>query len=149
MTQDPKPRAWLLEGTQAVEFDRQPYHSGAEWSALYDQDTIDALRAEAANVTAELEAMCANFEAMREEKNALRAEVERLRGCLAQANSQAEHFEREWYLRGDEVERLRKDAERYRRLRDTPWPREVERAVMLHANASWDAAIDAAMKEPK
>lgn len=39
--------------------------------------------------------------------NALRAEVERLTGCLQKANEQAEHFEREWYLRGDEVERLR------------------------------------------
>jgi len=33
-------------------------------------------------------------------------EVERLTAALANANSQAEHFEREWYLRGDEVERL-------------------------------------------
>ena len=41
-----------------------------------------------------------------DERDTLRAEVERLTGCLARANSQAEHFEREWYLRGDEVERL-------------------------------------------
>jgi hypothetical protein len=33
-------------------------------------------------------------------------EIERLTAALAKANSQAEHFEREWYLRGDEVERL-------------------------------------------
>lgn len=37
----------------------------------------------------------------------LAAEVERLRGCLKKANEQAEHFEREWYLRGDEIEKLR------------------------------------------
>ncbi len=43
---------------------------------------------------------------------ALGAENERLTECLKKANAQAEHFEREWYLRGDEVERLRKDAER-------------------------------------
>lgn len=40
----------------------------------------------------------------------LRAEVERLTTCLAKANEQAEHFEREWYLLGDEAERLRKDS---------------------------------------
>jgi hypothetical protein len=32
------------------------------------------------------------------------AEIERLIGCLAKANTQAEHFEREWYLRGDRIE---------------------------------------------
>jgi len=31
----------------------------------------------------------------------------KLREALRKANSQAERFEREWYLRGDEVERLR------------------------------------------
>lgn len=40
----------------------------------------------------------------------LLAEVERLRGALTAANAQAEHFEREWYLRGDEIERLRADV---------------------------------------
>lgn len=35
------------------------------------------------------------------------AEVERLTGCLTQANAQAERFERQWYLRGDELDRLR------------------------------------------
>ena len=35
------------------------------------------------------------------------AEIERLRAALKTANSQTEHFEREWYLRGDELERLR------------------------------------------
>ncbi len=34
-------------------------------------------------------------------------ENEYLRACLAKANAQAEHFEREWYLRGDELECLR------------------------------------------
>ena len=40
----------------------------------------------------------------------LLAEVERLREALTAANAQAERFEREWYLRGDEVERLRRDT---------------------------------------
>ena len=34
-------------------------------------------------------------------------ELERLTTALHKANSQHEHFEREWYLRGDELERLR------------------------------------------
>lgn len=32
------------------------------------------------------------------------AEIERLAEALKRANNQAEHFEREWYLRGDEIE---------------------------------------------
>ena len=92
----------------------------------------------------------------------LLAEVERLREALTAANAQAERFEREWYLRGDEVERLRRDATRYRWLRgdscmdhsarwtqwevrrwDAPiWTNDLRRADL-------DAAIDDAMrKEP-
>ena len=40
------------------------------------------------------------------ERDALRVEVERLTECLHRANAQAEHFEREWYLRGEEVDAL-------------------------------------------
>lgn len=39
-------------------------------------------------------------------------EIDRLTKCLAKANEQAEHFEREWYLRGDIIEQLR-DAEQW------------------------------------
>lgn len=39
------------------------------------------------------------------------AEIERLRKSLVSANSQFEHFEREWYLRGDEIERLTADRQ--------------------------------------
>ena len=53
--------------------------------------------------------------------DALRAEKDRLTACLEKANISAEHFEREWYLRGDELDTLRaqlaeaqKDAERLR-----------------------------------
>lgn len=35
------------------------------------------------------------------------AEIERLTKALATANANHEHFEREWYLRGDECDRLR------------------------------------------
>jgi hypothetical protein len=49
----------------------------------------------------------------------LHAELDRLTACLAKANSQAEHFEREWYLRGVELDRLRQaqggEAVAYRR----------------------------------
>ncbi len=73
------------------------------------------------------------------------AEIERLRALdgerVAKLNALTVQSARD----AEQIEALRKDAERYRWLRDTPWPREVERAVMLHANASWDAAIDAAM----
>lgn len=51
------------------------------------------------------------------------AEIERLTNCLQKANAQTEHFERQWYLVGDERDRLRAenealraDAERYRWL---------------------------------
>ena len=36
----------------------------------------------------------------------LQAETERLTAALKKANEQAEHFEREWYLRGDKLEQL-------------------------------------------
>lgn len=36
---------------------------------------------------------------------AQQTEIERLTECLRKANAQAEHFEREWYLRGDIMER--------------------------------------------
>jgi predicted RNase H-like nuclease (RuvC/YqgF family) len=49
----------------------------------------------------------ANYaEKLEKELAALRNEIDRLTACLKKANSQTEHFEREWYLRGDEVERL-------------------------------------------
>ena len=44
------------------------------------------------------------------------AEIARLTECLSKANANHEHFERAWYLRGDEVEALRADAERLRAL---------------------------------
>ena len=41
-------------------------------------------------------------------------EIERLCACLKRANDQAEHFEREWYLRGDALEELQKVCELHR-----------------------------------
>lgn len=93
---------------------------------------------------------------------ALLDEIERLRAALTKANAQAERFEREWYLRGDEIEQLRADAERYRWLRGGPdvpsyssrWPRWE---VRYWGGQYWqtmfaedlDEAIDVAMKEQK
>jgi predicted RNase H-like HicB family nuclease len=50
-------------------------------------------------------------ESMLAERDQLSAEVERLTGCLAAANASTERFEREWYLRGDEAERLTKERD--------------------------------------
>ncbi len=41
-----------------------------------------------------------------EAKDSDKGKVDQLRVALMKANNQAEHFEREWYLRGDEIERL-------------------------------------------
>ena len=50
-------------------------------------------------------------------------------------------------LRDARAERdvLRRDAERYRWLRDNPWPPILEADIKMHRNARWDAKIDAAM----
>ena len=40
----------------------------------------------------------------------LQTEIDRLTECLKKANAQAEHFERECYLRGDEIEALKAAA---------------------------------------
>lgn len=103
-----------------------------------------------------------------DERDRLRAEVERLTAVVKAANAQAEHFERQWYLRGDEVEALRAaapDAQRFRWMRDNPasipyrdemdvWcvPYLVSNAgghgggVGESRHKSLDAAIDAAIK---
>jgi predicted RNase H-like nuclease (RuvC/YqgF family) len=83
------------------------------------QNERDALRAEVAALQKNWEtdldkarkemdrATESSFQQMRKREVALRAEVERLSRCIKRANDQAEEFERKWYLRGDEVERLR------------------------------------------
>ena len=59
--------------------------------------------------------------------NALRAEKDRLAACLKKANINIEHFEYEWYLRGDELDALRAQlAEAQREL----VAKEAERAGM-------------------
>ena len=46
-----------------------------------------------------------------------------------------------------ENESLRKDAERYRFLKDTPWSANVSEVICHHQNAAWDNVIDAAMAQ--
>ena len=52
---------------------------------------------------------------------ALVAEVARLTECLSKANSQAERFERHWYLRGDEIEALTAEVARLREPAPLVW----------------------------
>ena len=73
-------------------------------------------------------------------------EIERLTQALKKANDQAEHFEREWYLRGDEIERLRAALTRvtttydaYRRRGVVPSP--VEYADVIVAIEQARAAL--------
>lgn len=55
------------------------------------------------------------------ERDALRVEVERLTECLHRANAQAEHFEREWYLRGEEVDALCAELEALKNQEPVAW----------------------------
>lgn len=68
----------------------------------------------------------------------LHGEIARLTQCLHKANEQAEHFEREWYLRGDEIERLR---EALQALYD-----EQNGPPLIRDKADWDAAMAKASK---
>ena len=43
--------------------------------------------------------------------------MEAAESALKKANATAEHFEREWYLRTDELEAAERDAKRYRGIR--------------------------------
>ena len=59
----------------------------------------------------------AEYERLKRQKDEImRAEIERLSKCLEIANKNHERFEREWYLRGDEIERLEAENETFRAL---------------------------------
>ena len=65
------------------------------------------LSAEVRRQHAEIESFCMEYRMKCDaETKAQAVEIERLSAALKAANSQAEHFEREWYLRGDEIECL-------------------------------------------
>ena len=60
------------------------------------------------------------------------AEIERLRAALANANKQAERFERGWYLRGDALEKLEQWAQAYPlKVFPEPLREEWQRAAAL------------------
>jgi hypothetical protein len=65
-------------------------------------ETLIPLIAATVQAAAEIRVAEANTDAAELER--LRAEVARLTAALKRANNQAEHFEREWYLRGDQIE---------------------------------------------
>ena len=96
----------------------------------------------------------------------LRAEKDRLMTCLEKANISTEHFEREWYLRGDELDNLRaqlaearRNAERWDRAAHcvrldqfggfvvTPDEPALDSDVSLAFTREIDASIDAARGE--
>jgi len=45
----------------------------------------------------------------------------------------------------DELVALARDGMRYRWLRDTPWPEDLQPIITLQQNARWDSAVDAEM----
>ena len=58
----------------------------------------------------------------------LRAEKDRLMTCLEKANISTEHFEREWYLRGDELDNLRAQLDEVRK--DAALEQALQQATM-------------------
>lgn len=70
---------------------------------------------------------------------ALCDEIERLTACLNKANDQAEHFEREWYLRGDRLEAAETEVLEQARLLGIGGEKELALMAKLEA-AEKDAA---------
>lgn len=103
----------------------------------------DALGAELIDLRSSMAFRTSLIGRIEAENGELRNEVERLARCLRRANEQAERFEREWYLRGDEAEALRRDAERYRWLRENSM---LATTLGRKDVAINDRAIDAAME---
>jgi hypothetical protein len=98
-----------------VRFDPVPFDGPSDAKGWKDRDTLAAMLSaspQAPNHTehilgmvqaaAEIRVAEANTDAADLER--LRTEVARLTAALKRASEQAEHFEREWYLRGDEIE---------------------------------------------
>ena len=71
-----------------------------------------------------------------------KTELDRLRDVLKKANDQAERFEREWYLRGDELDRLRAGIEAA--LVEIELQRQDPGAFDYPATIAWEQASDAA-----
>ena len=86
-----------------------------------EQTVTDALRLAAKSAAPYSTAMigASHLNEAADTIDTLSAEKDRLTACLEKANISTEHFEREWYLRGDELDTLRaqlaeaqRDAER-------------------------------------
>ena len=90
-----------------------------------------------------------------EREHAAKREIERLTASLKRANETAEHFERHWYLRGDEIERLTAERDALLNALETMLigacavgvPHAGERQVLQEAVDSARAVINAARKE--
>lgn len=52
-----------------------------------------------------------------------------------------------WASLRNEVLALKRDAERYRWLRDNPWPPELVAVIQWQQNGKWDEAIDRVRNE--
>jgi len=93
-------------------------------------DRIEAAEKEAAYIKEEMQVPVQK----RVERDALRVEVERLTECLHRANSQAEHFEREWYLRGDEVDALRAKIAEMEKQKPVAW---TTKLALIYGASRW------------
>jgi chromosome segregation ATPase len=69
-------------------------------------------------------------------------EIERLTACLKEANANAEKFEREWYLRGDENERLQSKLSSYRATLEEIARRGYAGASFVAQQALKDSAVE-------
>ena len=86
----------------------------------------------------------------------MQSRLESLESALRKANAQAEHFEREWYLRGDVIESLEKDAARLDWMideqvfmeyeRDNYWLVFPDGSEQKQSRPSTRVAIDTAMQ---
>lgn len=81
-------------------------HPNAESDYADMRNAMDLI-AGRVGTSGEFHRTCCRAELAETERDEARAECERLTKCLTAANAQAEKFEREWYLRGDECEQLR------------------------------------------
>jgi hypothetical protein len=90
---------------------------GMWWRHLFDSESgsgggdIIAYRLAEPKAEPQAHMMSAPDMGLRAKLDAQDAEIARLTAALKRANDQAEHFEREWYLRGDELEQLRKASD--------------------------------------
>lgn len=75
-------------------------------------------------------------------------EIKRLTGCLAKANANHEHFEREWYLSGDQIASLTAEIERLRSLVEDAYYEGNNDAVYGYGR-DWLGSDSAAALQPK